>query len=646
MICKKCGAYVDNTSLVCDKCGSLLSRKKESEDGIGSIRQGKMASSQPRLTRDNTQTDMPVYGDFDLQQGTPPKESEHRFKSNRSRHTRRKRSYERDAGRPDVQRGVPNVTGNIHIAPVQKRVKQINPINKRTVNWAKVFIASVAVVILILLGIYLYLTRSLPGQMILARQDKSTNTQAIWLVGEEYLDQGYIAKSVALFEQAKALDAEAEIPVENVDGLLLLGAAYEANDEKDKAMELYFDLYDRIAKSRPEAYENMIRLMLEKGQEKEAGELMQIAFENTGVLKFRQQRMDHLPKSPETNYASGRYKDYRDIVFTSPQGYDVYYTTQTAEEVPDSEIAAMGTLFTEPITIYEGVTTFRAVSVSGVLSSDPLTTSYTVYLPSPSSPKANLASGTYKKPRNIKIRPGEKSKDPEDAAANENLTIYYTIDGSEPDSDSPIYNDEEGVQPPSGKVTLKAIAVNPRGKASNAMSVSYKFDSKPQPISAYSKEDLFDAFELNKTQLSAFTDQFGQYQNESEEMVQGFEDACRRLTYDWGSILVAKERGRSTWVLIQVDMNKAICGMPRNTTFGASADDIISKFRDMTQVASPSGNRGLYSNEKGKGKYYKIDDTTSRIDYTCAHADGNTLKLQYFLTNNRVTRVTHTYSYD
>ena len=61
------------------------------------------------------------------------------------------------------------------------------------------------------------------------------------------------------------------------------------------------------------------------------------------------------------------------------------------------------------------------------------------------------------------------------------ITIYYTIDGSIPDEDSPVWDGETAIQLPGGYVTLRATAVNGYGKASNTLEVLYKIEQKPWP---------------------------------------------------------------------------------------------------------------------------------------------------------------------
>lgn len=106
------------------------------------------------------------------------------------------------------------------------------------INWAKMSIALAAAAVLLLVGAYFYITRTASGQRILARMGKDTTATALWEVGEEALDVGNIDQAITDFEKAREQDGEDNV---NVDGLLLLGSAYEANGMAEEAMALYED---------------------------------------------------------------------------------------------------------------------------------------------------------------------------------------------------------------------------------------------------------------------------------------------------------------------------------------------------------------------------------------------------------------------
>ena len=58
----------------------------------------------------------------------------------------------------------------------------------------------------------------------------------------------------------------------------------------------------------------------------------------------------------------------------------------------------------------------------------------------------------------------------------------------------------------------------------------------------------------------------------------------------------------------------------------------------MGQVESAKGNRGLYFNDKGSGKVWKMDDSTKIIRYIYA-TDSHEWQLEYHLKNKSVVRI-------
>ena len=61
----------------------------------------------------------------------------------------------------------------------------------------------------------------------------------------------------------------------------------------------------------------------------------------------------------------------------------------------------------------------------------------------------------------------------------------------------------------------------------------------------------------------------------------------------------------------------------------------------MNQVASPSGNRGLYEIEdSGKGKIYKLGDNEYNVQYSCYLSDASKQTLIYHIRNGQCDSIT------
>ena len=105
----------------------------------------------------------------------------------------------------------------------------------------------------------------------------------------------------------------------------------------------------------------------------------------------------------------------------------------------------------------------------------------------------------------------------------------------------------------------------------------------------------------------------------------------RRYDYSWGYAVMSK--AKNGWVVAEVYCtNSELFNLPRKTNVGDTADYVIGKFRDMGQVESPSGNRGLYSTKDGTGKIWLQEDGGKIIRYQAYTDDSHRWQLDY-ITN-------------
>jgi hypothetical protein len=255
------------------------------------------------------------------------------------------------------------------------------------------------------------------------------------------------------------------------------------------------------------------------------------------------------------------------------------------------------------------------VAVNGELVSDELHGTYRIIMPSPQTPRSSLAPNTYKTRQRVRLKPGIDNENDDD------IVIYYTIDGSSPDADSPIYNGEP-FWLPGGRVNLKAVAVNKYNKVSNMLETLYKIEI-PEPLRGYnSEEDAPKNFTLYVTGMIEFQQTYGEGTLEGEVTMENLDTECRKYTYPWGYAIMSKTK--SGWVLAEVYTTEEspITG-PRGTKVGDSESYVVGKFRDMGQVESASGNRGLYSSKDGTGKIWVQDDGGKIIRYRCYSQDGS-----------------------
>lgn len=666
MICERCGHSMPDGSLTCENCGTYLGRYGGStlqDTGVRAIRQGRVSATAPTLPSGANRSR--EYGDYDLS-ALPVEEVRHvpRRKPAATFQT------ERGSSRPDTRRGVPvNARGR---APALKTGHgRVHPVRRHNINWMLIGVALTLVAVLAGAGYMLYMSRSDSGQRATARRNAMAATegmfalaqntddplvqeerqelidqwsgvpaQAYRMAGQDYLDVGDVQMAIVCLRISDVIDPE------NYDGLLLLANAYELDAQDDQAEAVYLRLAQEVSPFRSEAYTALISMYLEQDRGPEAADMMLLAYENTDRENFRQQREDFLPAMPEVSLTAGRYEISameQDISLTSPQGYDVYYTVDDDAVLPEDGILCEdGSIIPK-----EGAVTLRAVAVSGDLVSDPISVSYTFYYPTPPAPKCNLAPNTYKTLREVSLRPGNLSETQkagltkaEQAEIESHYVYYYTIDGSTPTEESPVY-DGTPIKLPSGRVTLKAVCVNQYGKMSPTLEVGYKFNVSPYPLDMYGESDTFGSFTLNKTSIDEFKAAFGNPSQELETTYLNLTNSARHLQYNWGYAVFILEN--SAWQLVRVDMNSEIGTPPRGVGFGSTESEIVSVYKDFGQVEAPNGTRDLYYEYPNVGQVLVNDDGTRTVRYSCQISTSKVWVLEYDLDGNG--RVKHMANY-
>ena len=637
MLCPRCGYYTDREEAVCPECGEILNEfAGRPTGGAEAIRQGKRArqairdaadkSAEARRKRrsgaSHATVEMPAVQD-DIPEDDIPvfTVSEQEVIGGE------------DSGEPVFERRRRTVYDENSALEEQEKaytewIKKGGHHHRKMVNWMKITFAAAVILILGVVGVWLFLNKTDEGQRIMARLGKEANSSALWSVGEELMNTGDMEGAIVNFEKAKAQDEQEELV--DVDGMLMLGSAYEAAGRTDEAAALYEQIYTDTP-SRTEAYVNHIRILLSSnkpGDQARAGELMKTAYTMTGESSFQTQRRDLLPAPPEVDLTAGYYESKKYIAITSYQGYDVYWTFDENAELPSG-----GTLWTERVFLDEGIWNLRAVAVKGELVSDELKATYKIIMPSPQTPQCNLAPGAYKTRQRVRLKPGQDNLNDDD------IVIYYTVDGSTPDADCPIYTGEP-VQLPSGHtVTIKAVAVNKYNKVSNMLEVSYKIEAKPYPLTAWEQKETIAGLELNKTTMLDFQSAYGEGTETAMEQNGDFESECRKFEYPWGYAVM--NLAKKNWVLVELYFNEGSTFKgPRGTGVGDPMDYVISQFKDLGQIESASGNRRLYTLENGNdGRIYLQEDQSRIIRYRIRN-EGHWYQLDYNVdTNGIVTSV-------
>jgi len=637
MLCPDCNTYAAEDDIVCPRCGKLLDRKASAEEELMSFRQGRHLRK--------AQDELP-----------PPPAAPGSSGASRSFEDTRPRETAEATGAVYSRRENLAVTGRfygledgmIDNAPLSYGVSDMPTVMaqpqrssrarrglrmKRLVNWAYVLIGCIVLAIGLVIGAYFFLTRTPSGQVIMARMGEDATSAAMWQVGQEYLHTGDIDRAIEYFLIARQKDEEAKEP--NVTGLLQLGSAYEAGDMLPEAEEVYAHIYTEIVPSAPEAYRAQVRVLLAMDRDAEAAALLKTAYTKTGVDTFRSQRLEILPEVPSTSVVPGYYNAAQTVKLLQGQECEIWYTLDKFAVLPED-----GIRYEEPLELSAGEHALRAVAVSGDLVSDVMIANYQIYLPTPLQPDSNLAPNTYSSRRKINLKPGKLSdedleKNPGyaktlDDPVAQTITIYYTIDGSQPDQDSPIW-DGTPIQMGTfgGYQVLKAVSVNGYGKQGNMLEVKYKFDVSPGYRKTFSVEDVIADLKLGTTTREAFRAKYGEGKGPEMVILNTVEGECEKYVYDWGYASFMKIK--SGWVLADVMFTTGIFEGPRNTSIGMAESKITDKYKDFGQVTGTSGvKRGLYYESEDKQGVISILPTGEKIIYyRVGTADGHVWQLEY-----------------
>ena len=638
MLCPDCNTYAAENDIVCPRCGKLLDRQPTEEEELMSFRQGRhLRKAQEELPPPPTAPGSTgASRSFEDTRPRETAESTGAVYSRRETLANTGRYYGLEDGLMDnapLSYGVSDTPTVMTVGHRNSRTKRKLRL-KRLINWAWVLVASIVLVIALLIGAYVFLTKTPSGQVIMARMGKDATSAAMWQVGQEYLHTGDIDKAIEYFLTARQKDEEAKEP--NVTGLLQLGSAYEAIDQLEEAEAVYAYIYTDVVPSAPEAYRAQARVLQAMGRDADAAALLAVAYNQTGVSAFRTQRLEILPTVPTTSVTAGYYTAAQTIELIQSQDCEVWYTLDKFATLPED-----GILYEGPLELSEGEHQLRAVAVNGDLVSDIMVAAYQIYLPTPLQPDCNLAPKTYEKRRTVTLKPGTLSdedleKNPGYAATlsdpvAQTITIYYTIDGSQPDQDSPIW-DGTPIQlgTTGGYVTLKAVSVNGYGKQGNTLEVKYKFDVTPGHKKVYSTtSDAIGDLKLGSTTREAFRSKYGDGKGPTMVTINNVDGECEMYAYDWGYASFMKVK--SGWVLAELYFTSNQFEGPRSTKIGMAETKITGQFKDFGQVVGSTGiKRGLYyENEDDQGVISILTTGKKIVYYRASTADGHVWQLEY-----------------
>jgi hypothetical protein len=199
-----------------------------------------------------------------------------------------------------------------------------------------------------------------------------------------------------------------------------------------------------------------------------------------------------IPCSPKASLPSGRYEECKQISFSASKSFPFGKDPQIYVSVDGSGYSLYGGqeyyLNQAEIYSYDVYT----VNSAGIKSSEKHF-EYDMAVPLPHELNVNIAAGTYEDYQDIEILTDDGS------------TIYFTIDGSEPNENSNVY--ESAIHLENGKTIIKAFAINSEGTVGDVYKWEYELNLPIPSKVSYSVESgvYYSAFEVELNSDSGAT---------------------------------------------------------------------------------------------------------------------------------------------
>ena len=240
------------------------------------------------------------------------------------------------------------------------------------------------------------------------------------------------------------------------EGRLLLANCYIAVNNYDAAIAVLYDalndfpsdvtLYDRIV----ECYEA-------ENDSSGIDELIKNSNDSTLALRYS----DYVSISPTFSLESGVYVTPDPIKLSAPGEGTIYYTTDGSEP-SEKSFQYKGPI---PLEMGDNVVSAMYINEKGI-KSEVVTKEYTVELDIPDEPELKVAPGSYDSPQLIEVD------------FSDDVTVYYTDDGSTPTTESIEYTG--ALLMPIGKSSFSFISVNADNISSKVVVGNYNLSLKGQ----------------------------------------------------------------------------------------------------------------------------------------------------------------------
>ena len=269
---------------------------------------------------------------------------------------------------------------------------------------------------------------------------------------EKLVDQ-YL-KEEAYEEAIAYMNSVIEKDPDNVKYQFKLSEIYKQQSNTDKTLEIYKNIVENPKYTMDEqitAVEYIIKHYAAQENYQRIAEYLETLQDENIRLAF----MEYLPGTVEFNRPEGTYATMITLKLSTDGIGTIYYTTDGTEPNESSQVF-QNTIFLEP-----GDNVISAVFINDYgVASPVITKNYFIESRKVSPPEVLTYSGTYNCPVKIQI------------ASSSDSTVYYTDNGSIPNSNSKKYTGEFYI--PAGKSVYKFVAIGYTGDVSDIVTRNFQ----------------------------------------------------------------------------------------------------------------------------------------------------------------------------